>query len=92
MEGAEARETHTFAPWLQGMAGVLYNEDDIHHDNLDHYLSDNPLIYGPFVKVLANNITIREFAPYAALHGDLGRHLRFYAGLRNDQIEMKNTE
>ncbi|MGB9417990.1 MAG: TonB-dependent receptor [Acidobacteriaceae bacterium] len=92
VEGGEARETHTFAPWLEGMAGVLYNEDDIRNDNLDHYLSDSPLQSGPFVKVLANDIKIREFAPYAALHGDVGRHLQFYGGLRNDQIQFINTD
>ena len=81
VEGAEVRETHTFKPWLEGMAGVLYNEDDIRNDNLDHYLSDNPQSSGPFVKVLANNVTVREFAPYLAIRGEFGRHLRFYAGL-----------
>ncbi len=80
VEGAEARATHTFAPWLEAMAGVLYNQDDIRNDNLDHYLSAGPLESGPFVKVLANNVTIREFAPYVALHGNLGTHLQFYGG------------
>ena len=92
VEGGEARETHTFRPWLEGMAGLLYNEDDIHNDNLDHYLSDSPLESGPFVKVLANDVTIREVAPYVALHWDLGKHLRFYAGLRHDQIQVINTD
>jgi hypothetical protein len=92
VEGAEARETHRFTSWLEGMAGLLYNEDDIRNDNLDHYLSDHPLVSGPFVKVLANNVTIHELAPYVALHGDLGKHLRFYAGLRHDQIQVINTD
>jgi hypothetical protein len=92
VEGAEARETHTFAPWLEVMCGVLYNEDDIRNDNLDHFLSDQSYLYGSFLKVLANNVTIREFAPYFALHGDLGKHLHFYAGLRNDQIQLINTD
>ena len=92
VEGGEARETHAFAPWLEGMAGVLYNEDDIRDDNLDHYLSDSPLESGPFVKVLANDIKIREFAPYVALHGSVGRHLQFYGGLRNDQVQFINTD
>jgi hypothetical protein len=91
-EGGEARETHTLAPWLEAMAGVLYNEDDIRNDNLDHYLSDSPRESGPFVKVLSNNIKIREVAPYLALHGQLGRHLQFYGGLRNDQIQFINTD
>jgi Carboxypeptidase regulatory-like domain len=92
VEGGEARESHTFTPWLEGMAGVLYNEDDIRNDNLDHYLADNPLESGSFVRVLANDIKIREFAPYVALHGSLGRHLQFYGGLRNDQIQFINTD
>jgi hypothetical protein len=92
VEGAEARETHTFATWLQAMAGFDYHEDDIHRDNLDHYLSDDVLVYGPFLKVLSSNVTIRDATPYAALHGDLGKHLRFYAGLRPDTIELKNTD
>jgi hypothetical protein len=92
VEGAEARETHTFKPWLQGMAGLDYHEDDIHRDNLDHYLSSDAEVYGPFVKVLSNNVSIRDATPYAALHGELGKHLRFYGGLRPDVIELKNTD
>jgi len=92
VEGAETRATHTFAPWLQTMAGALYNEDDIHNDNLDHYLSDDPQSYGAFVKVLANDVTLREFAPYAALHGALGRQVQYYAGLRNDNIQFINAD
>jgi hypothetical protein len=96
VEGGEARETRTFTPWLEAMAGLVYNEDDLHNDNLDHYYTQYPstdlYAYGPFLKVLANNITIREVAPYVALHGDLGKHVRFYAGLRHDQVEMKNVD
>ena len=92
VEGGEARETHTFKPWLQGMAGVHYNEDDIRNDNLDHYLSGNPLSAGPFVKALANDITIRELAPYASVRSDIGRHLRLYAGLRHEEIQVINTD
>ena len=92
VEGAEARETHTFTPWLEAIGGVLYNEDDIRNDNLDHYLADDPQESGSFLKVLANDITIREFAPYLALHGTLGKHVQVYGGLRNDQIQFINTD
>jgi hypothetical protein len=92
VQGGEARETHRFTPWLEFLGGVLYNEDDIRNDNLDHFPADNPKVYGTFLKVLANNVTIREFAPYLALHGNLGSHLQFYAGLRNDQIQLINTD
>ena len=91
-EGAEARETHTFTTWLQAMAGLDYHEDDIHRDNLDHYLPDDPRVYGPFLKVLSSNVTIRDATPYVALHGDFGKHLRFYAGIRPDMIELKNAD
>jgi hypothetical protein len=90
VEGAQARETHTFAPWLQGMTGLDYHEDDIHNDDLDHYLSVVPQVYGPFVKVLSSNITVRDLTPYVAVRSDLGSHLRFYGGLRPDTIELKN--
>ncbi len=92
VEGAEARETHTFRPTLEAMAGLIYNEDDIHNDDLDHYLSASVSSFGTFVPVLGNNVTLRELAPYVALHGDLGRHLRFYAGLRHDLVEMRNVD
>jgi hypothetical protein len=92
VEGAEARETHTFKPWLEAMAGLLYNEDDIHNDDLDHYLSPNPPSYGSFVPVLGNNVTIRELAPYLAVHGDFGKHVQFYVGLRHEQVEIENID
>lgn len=92
VEGGEARETHRFAPWLEGMSGVLYNEDDIRNDNLDHYLSDQPSVYGVFAKVLANNINIRELAPYGALHGNLGKHFHFYGGFRGEEVQFINTD
>ena len=92
VEGAEARETHTFAGWLRGMAGLDYHEDDIHRDNLDHYLSDNVEVYGPFLKVLSNDVAIRDATPYVAVDGELGKHVRFYAGLRPDTIQLKNAD
>lgn len=92
VEGAETRETHKFSRWFEGMAGLLYNEDDIHNDNLDHYLADSPEVYGQFAKVLSNDLTIRELAPYFAVHGEFGKHIRVYAGLRNDNIQFINTD
>ncbi len=92
VEGGEARETHTFTASLHAMAGVLYNEDDLRNDNLDHFLADAPEVYGSFVKVLANNITLRELAPYAAADFDLGTHLHLYAGLRSDDIQFLNID
>jgi hypothetical protein len=92
VEDGEIRETHSFAPSLAVMAGFDYGEDDIHNDDLDHYLSADPNVYGPFLKVLANNINIRDLAPFVALRADLGKHWRFYAGLRHDAIEIRNAD
>jgi hypothetical protein len=92
VEGGEVREAHKFASWFEALGGVDYNEDDIRRDNLDHYLSSDPHVFGPFLKVLANDITIREVAPFVAVHGDLGTHLHFYAGLRHEQIELNNGD
>jgi hypothetical protein len=90
--GTEARTTHTFRPWLRAMAGVSYNDDRPRRDNLDHYLSGDAAVYGPFVQVLANNVGICDVAPYVALQGNLGRQIRFYGGLRHDQIRLNNYD
>jgi hypothetical protein len=94
VEGAQARETHSFTTWLEGMTGLDYHEDDIHNDDLDHYGPpyNNPQVYGPFTKLLSSNVTIRGAAPYAAVHGDLGKHVRYYGGLRPDTIEMVSAD
>jgi carboxypeptidase family protein len=92
VEGGEVHENHKFKSRLEGMAGLLYNADDIHNDDLDHYLSPNPPAFGAFVPVLGNNVTIREVAPYVALHFDLSRHVHFYGGLRHEQVEMKSVD
>jgi hypothetical protein len=74
------------------MTGLDYHEDDIRNDDLDHYGPpyNDVQIYGPFTRVLASNIAIRDLTPCAAAHGDLGKHLRYYGGLRPDTIELKN--
>ena len=92
LEGGQVRDSHRFAPWFELMGGLDYNEDDIHRDNLDHYLSADPKVYGPFVKVLANNINLRELAPFLAAHADFGSHFHLYGGLRHEQVEMDNTD
>ncbi|MGA2847848.1 MAG: TonB-dependent receptor [Terracidiphilus sp.] len=92
VEAGQVRDSHRFAPWFELIGGIDYNQDDIHRDNLDHYLSADPAVYGPFVKVLANNVAIRELAPFAAARADLGSHLHLYGGLRHEQVEMDNGD
>jgi len=92
IEGGQVRDSHRFTQWMEVLGGLDDNEDDIHRDNLDHFLSADPKVYGPFVKVLANNITIRELTPFVAIHADLGPHVHLYGGLRHEQVEMSNTD
>jgi hypothetical protein len=91
-EGGEARVAHRFPLGLDAMGGVDYNEDDPHRDNLDHYLSNDSGTYGLFVPVMANDISIRNLAPYAALQGSIGSHVNWYGGLRCDEIGVRNTD
>ncbi|HEY1257400.1 MAG TPA: carboxypeptidase-like regulatory domain-containing protein, partial [Terracidiphilus sp.] len=92
VEGFQARERHEFASWMQGMIGLDYHEDEIRNDDLDHYGPpyNDVRVYGPFTKVLASNVTVRDFAPFASVQGALGHHLRYYGGLRPEMIELKN--
>ena len=60
VEGAEARETHTFTPWLEG-DGRSRLQRGRHSQRQSGPLSlQQSAVYGPFVKVLANNVTIRD--------------------------------
>ncbi len=92
VEGAEARGTHRFGRGLDAMGGLEYNEEAPHRDDLDHYPSNNADAYGVFVPVMANNISIRDLTPYAAVHGSIGSHVKFYGGLRYDYIGLKNAD
>jgi len=92
VEGAEARLVHRFGAKLDAMGGLDYNEDDPHRDDLDHYPSDIAGVYGAFVPVMANNISIRDLTPYGALHTALGPHVNVYGGLRYDEIALKNLD
>jgi hypothetical protein len=69
---------------------VSADVSDIAMDSPDP--SQKVMVREELLKVLANNITIREAAPFAALRGDLGKYLRFYAGVRHDQIELQNAD
>ncbi|HLH05371.1 MAG TPA: TonB-dependent receptor [Bryobacteraceae bacterium] len=74
------------------MAGLDYQRDAPRRLDLDHYLSNDPAIYGPFEKVSANNVTLADSAPYLALDGKLTRYLHYYAGWRRDEIQFNNAD
>ena len=63
-------------------------------DDLDHFNFYTPgdMNYGSFTKVDGSDITITPIAPYAALKGEFGSHLRFYLGWRRDQIAIDNQD
>jgi hypothetical protein len=74
------------------MAGMDYLREAPRRDDLDRYASTNPLVYGPFQKVTANNITLSSVSPFLALDGSITHWLRYDLGWRRDQIGFNNTD
>jgi hypothetical protein len=74
------------------MAGFDYLREAPRRDDLDHYDSANPAIYGPFQRVTANDITLTSLTPFVALDGNIRRWLRFNLGWRRDQIGFNNVD
>jgi len=91
---ASARYANQFSHQLALLAGLDLQRDAPRRDDLDHYNFYTPgdAADGPFTPVTANNLTIAPIAPYAALQGSLGAHLRYYAGWRRDQIRFVNDD
>ena len=78
--------------FLSLMTGMDYLRETPRRDDLDHYLSSNPAIYGPFVPVTANNVTISLLTPFVAVDGWLTLWLHYNLGWRRDQIDFQNTD
>lgn len=78
--------------FLSLMTGMDYLREAPRRDDLDHYLSSNPAIYGPFVPVTANNVTISLLTPFVAVDGWLTSWLHYNLGWRRDQIDFQNTD
>src|SRR6266853_5798727 len=78
--GGNATYTNKVAEFLTVLAGMDYQREAPRRLDLDHFMSTDPVLYGPFHKVTANNITIGDVAPFVALDGSLTRHLRYYGG------------
>ena len=73
------------------LAGLDYEREAPRRDDLDHYdFFDpvNPNISGPFTKIIGANVTIAPITPYIAGQGDLGKHLRYYLGWRQDEVSV----
>ncbi len=77
------------------LAGTDYGREAPRRDDLDHYNFYNPAApyyYGPFVKVIGNNVTIAPVTPYVAVQGELSKYVRYYLGWRRDEIEINNQD
>lgn len=90
--GSNATYTNQIAKYLNLLAGVDYQRDAPRRLDLDHYLSTDPDVYGPFEKVTANNVTINDVSPYIALDGGVTPHFRYYLGFRRDEIGFDNVD
>ena len=87
--GASAAYLNQISKFFTLFAGTDYEREAPRRDDLDHYdFFDpaNPNTYGPFVKIIGANVTIAPVTPYVAGEGELGKHLRYYLGWRQDQV------
>jgi len=77
------------------LAGTDYGREAPRRDDLDHYNFYNPAApysYGPFIKIIGNNVTIAPVTLYVAGQGELGRYVRYYLGWRRDEIDINNQD
>jgi Carboxypeptidase regulatory-like domain len=90
--GGNATYTNKLSRFLTVLAGVDYQRDVPRRLDLDHYSSNDPIVYGPLEPITANNVTINDIAPYVALDGTMTRHFRYYLGFRRDEIGVGNQD
>jgi hypothetical protein len=93
--GGSAAYRRNISKHLTLLAGTDYEREAPRRDDLDHYNFSNPAdpySYGPFTKVDGNNVTIAPITPYIAAEGELSKYLRYYVGLRRDEISIDNQD
>jgi hypothetical protein len=90
--GGNANYIRKFNQHFSLMAGLDYFQEAPRRDDLDHYASTNPFVYGPFQKVTANDITLNFVTPFIAIDGNIVSWLRYNLGWRRDQIGFDNTD
>ena len=90
--GGNANYIRKFNRHFSVMAGLDYFREAPRRDDLDHYSSNEPLVYGPFEKVTANNINLNFVTPFVAIDGNILPWLRYNLGWRRDQIGFDNTD
>lgn len=92
VSGASAIYIKKFDDAFSLMAGNDYFRDAPRRDDLDHYVSTDPAVYGPFEKVSANNITLGFETPFLAVDGSPTHWLHYSLGWRRDQIDFENQD
>jgi hypothetical protein len=90
--GGNATWVRRFNQHFSFMAGLDYFREAPRRDDLDHYDSTNPAVYGPFQKVTANNITLNFLTPFVAIEGAITHWLRYNVGWRRDQVGFQNVD
>lgn len=90
--GGQANYVRKVNRYLSLMAGADSLREAPRRLDLDHYLSTDPSIYGPFEKVTANKVTLNLLSAYIALDGRLTSWLHYDLGWRRDQIDVENTD
>ncbi len=90
--GGNANYIRKYNQHFSLMAGLDYLREAPRHDDLDHYASTAPFVYGPFEKVTANNITLNFVTPFVAIDGYIVPWLRYNLGWRRDQVGFDNTD
>jgi hypothetical protein len=90
--GGNANYIRRYNQHLSMMIGIDYFREAPRRDDLDHYASTNPFVYGPFEKVTANDITLNFVMPSIAIDGSIVPWLRYNLGWRRDQIGFDNAD
>jgi hypothetical protein len=90
--GGNANYVRKWSNRLSVMAGTDYLREAPRRDDLDHYDSTNPAIYGPFQKVTANDITLNLLTPFIAIDGNFTSWLHYNLGWRRDQVRFDNAD
>jgi hypothetical protein len=87
VQGENATYTHQLSSHFNLLAGMDYRRDAPRNLDLAHADAQ-----GVLQLVTSNDLTISDYGPFAALQADLGHSLKFYAGVRRDQIQFANTD
>jgi hypothetical protein len=90
--GGNANYVRKVNKYLSLMTGLDYFREAPRRDDLDRYLPAGPFVYGPFMKVTANDITFNFVSPFVAIDGNLLPWLRYDLGWRRDQIQFDNRD